>query len=85
MLRAFWYTIIGAPVAARLVNVTIDDYYGDERTGKVPLYDNGHKWNAARETCDCAVQLDASQMYKRTWCACPALGEAIKDLTSVFP
>lgn len=67
MRRALWMGMWWPAATARLVNVTIDDWYGDARTGRVPLYASEHRWNAARDTCDCAVQVDASHMYNRTW------------------
>lgn len=69
MLRALSIAA-AASVAARLVNVTIDDYYGDERTGAVPLYDSAHGWNVAVGGCpDCGAKADPAQVYNHTWYA----------------
>ncbi|KZV84451.1 hypothetical protein EXIGLDRAFT_288776 [Exidia glandulosa HHB12029] len=59
-----------ATAAGRLVNVTIDDTFGDERTGAIPKYTSAHLWNARSATDGCTTcyaQPDGSQFHHNTW------------------
>ncbi|EJD35767.1 hypothetical protein AURDEDRAFT_188621 [Auricularia subglabra TFB-10046 SS5] len=62
--------LLGTSAFARLVNVTIDDTHGDERTGRTPQYTSVHRWNArsAGEQCStCAASPDGTQAFEKTW------------------
>ncbi|EJD35756.1 hypothetical protein AURDEDRAFT_117256 [Auricularia subglabra TFB-10046 SS5] len=62
--------LLGALASARLVNVTIDDTRGDERTGRTPQYTSVHLWNArsAADQCTtCGARPDGTQAFDETW------------------
>ncbi len=53
-----------------LVNVTVDDTLGDERTGILPVYAGDTAWNAVSATnpCPlCVLQPDIGQMFDGTY------------------
>ncbi|EJD35796.1 hypothetical protein AURDEDRAFT_188607 [Auricularia subglabra TFB-10046 SS5] len=56
-------------VAARMLNVTIDDTLGDARTGAIPQY--GQSWRARSvggAPCnECRAQPDGARAFKGTW------------------
>ena len=65
-----------ASASSRLVNITIDDTFGDSTTGAVPAYSiNGHAWNAGSptESANCggcniySSLLNLSQVLYGTW------------------
>lgn len=61
---------LAAGVTAGLVNITIDDTYGDPQTGLPPWYSSAHAWNerTIADGCEsCGARPDGRQMYKETW------------------
>ncbi|KAH7097532.1 hypothetical protein BKA62DRAFT_833232 [Auriculariales sp. MPI-PUGE-AT-0066] len=55
---------------AALQNITIDDTYGDEKTGAKPSYTGGGEWHARSsqtECSDCSINPDPKQMLNQTW------------------
>ncbi|KZV95925.1 hypothetical protein EXIGLDRAFT_706332 [Exidia glandulosa HHB12029] len=49
------------------VNVTIDDTFGDERTGQVPIYTSATAWGESAPVCRCDMNPDPAQMHNQTW------------------
>ncbi|KAI0323265.1 hypothetical protein GY45DRAFT_695812 [Cubamyces sp. BRFM 1775] len=59
-----------ALVSATLVNITIDDTYGDESNGKQITYsseDPKSPWHLGQSCTGCAVHLDPTHVYDGTW------------------
>ncbi|KAI0666259.1 hypothetical protein C8Q78DRAFT_462469 [Trametes maxima] len=54
-------------VFAGRVNVTIDDAYGDERTGLPIEYTPADYWKAGHACTDSTAHPDPSRAYKSTW------------------
>ncbi|EJD35799.1 hypothetical protein AURDEDRAFT_130433 [Auricularia subglabra TFB-10046 SS5] len=59
-------------VASRVINITIDDTYGDSRTGRIPQYVSNVPWKArsAGDGCapeECSAQLDGARVQNGTW------------------
>jgi hypothetical protein len=55
-------------VLASLVNVTIDDKFGDPQTGTQIVYLPPGTWNNGTNSCSgCITHLDPSQLYNGTW------------------
>ncbi|OBZ78935.1 hypothetical protein A0H81_00321 [Grifola frondosa] len=52
---------------AALVNVTVDDTYGDPRTGNQFVYTPSQIWNFGPTCIPCFAKPDASQAYLGTW------------------
>ncbi|EJD46452.1 hypothetical protein AURDEDRAFT_123933 [Auricularia subglabra TFB-10046 SS5] len=66
LLLPLFPTPVFAP--ARLVNVTIDDRFGDERTGLLPDYQPSDSWVPVNESSRPAVQgADWTRVQNRTW------------------
>ena len=65
----FSLSLFLTPGCSRLVNITVDDSFGDPATGQFPLY--SRRWNAGSpsENCSiiCPASFDLSQVYKQTW------------------
>lgn len=62
--------LLGSLVLARLVNVTIDDTRGDERTGRMPEYTSVNHWNARNASTQCptcGARPDGTQAFDQTW------------------
>ncbi|EJD35764.1 hypothetical protein AURDEDRAFT_175160 [Auricularia subglabra TFB-10046 SS5] len=53
--------------AARLANVTIDDTFGDERTGRLPDYQSSDSWVPMNERSLPAVGANWTRVQNRTW------------------
>ncbi|EJD35789.1 hypothetical protein AURDEDRAFT_175129 [Auricularia subglabra TFB-10046 SS5] len=61
---------LAAGASAGLVNITVDDTYGDPQTGIAPGYTSLHAWNertVADGCTSCGARPDGKQMYKETW------------------
>ena len=64
-----------ASVSPRLVNVTVDDTFGDPNTGSIPEYSPNSaaaQWHegSSTENCYCNIGpsiLDLTRIYKQTW------------------
>ncbi|RPD58421.1 hypothetical protein L227DRAFT_505389 [Lentinus tigrinus ALCF2SS1-6] len=54
-------------VSAALVNVTIDDTFGDPTTGNQIVYDPPGVWKVGQNCSDCTAQPDRSQLVNGTW------------------
>jgi hypothetical protein len=68
MLLAEVSCLLFIPFAlASLVNVTIDDNFGDPQTGTQITYVPSGSWNDGMQPCSgCITQLDPSQLYNGT-------------------
>ncbi|KAI0666261.1 hypothetical protein C8Q78DRAFT_1072504 [Trametes maxima] len=53
--------------AAALVNVTIDDTFGDESNGNKISYQPESAWNVGQDCPACTAKPDISQVFNRTW------------------
>ncbi|KAH9911274.1 uncharacterized protein BXZ73DRAFT_57232, partial [Epithele typhae] len=58
-----------SPCRSKAVNVTIDDYYGDSRTGALPTFDPaGTTEGAGCDSCNInRAGIDPSQIFRGTW------------------
>ena len=54
-------------LGSSILNVTIDDQYGDPKTGLSVLYDAGSKWVNGQNCTNCSAQPDANMAYMQTW------------------
>ena len=68
------FLLLITPTRSALINVTIDDHFGDSLTGFIPAYlPNDGSWHVGSpsEVCsDCHITpstLDVSQIYDHTW------------------
>ncbi|OCH86686.1 hypothetical protein OBBRIDRAFT_714035, partial [Obba rivulosa] len=50
-----------------LINVTIDDTFGDMLTGQQFVYSPGNLWNAGQNCSVCLAKLDTSRLQNGTW------------------
>ena len=67
LLVACAFISLASVAPARLVNFTIDDEDGDERTGVKPRFTPDGKWTQGSTCPGCKAQPDASRIFKRTW------------------
>ncbi|KAH6912765.1 hypothetical protein BKA70DRAFT_1559235 [Coprinopsis sp. MPI-PUGE-AT-0042] len=67
--RAFLVSLlVASQCLAKLVNATIDDAYGDSRTGAEIDYLPVEAWNDGRLDCEtCKARPNSSLLYNRTW------------------
>lgn len=66
ILFTFCASVIGL-VSASLVNITVDDTYGDPTTGAHFVYTPPQAWAAGPMCSSCPAQLDANDTYMNTW------------------
>ena len=60
--------LVFSPCLAKLVNVTIDDGYGDSRTGAQIAYSPESAWRDGRVECSgCNARPNSALLYNRTW------------------
>jgi hypothetical protein len=73
------------PTLAVLRNRTIDDLYGDEHTGVVPLYSPQMLFSKGQGCTSCLASkmVDATQAYNGTWTEATNTGS--NDLVISFP
>lgn len=57
--------MLGAQAA--LVNITIDDKYGDPKTGNQVMYSPPDSWNDGTNCSACTARPDPSIPYLNTW------------------
>ncbi|KAI0757342.1 hypothetical protein C8Q80DRAFT_1091069 [Daedaleopsis nitida] len=62
-----WFSANTPFAFATLVNVTIDDTLGDERTGAQIVYEPPDVWKVGQNCIDCTAKLDQSQLQNGTW------------------
>lgn len=65
------FALLFAPVSARLVNYTVDDGLGDQRTHRLPDYISNTVWKARSQadgcTSNCGLNIDLQQVHDGTW------------------
>lgn len=74
-LLLFSLPLLFVPARSGLVNITVDDTFGDPTTGSIPGYSAGSddSWNAGSPSENCSSchvsqsNLDLSQIYRETW------------------
>ena len=58
---------LASQTCAALVNVTVDDTYGNQATGDVIQYAPDGVWNLGQECPACSAQPNPEQIYFGTW------------------
>lgn len=48
-------------------NVSIDDTFGDERTGKQITFTPSNGWKQGQTCTDCTANVDADQLFRHSW------------------
>lgn len=54
-------------VLGKLVNVTVDDQFGDSLSGTIPTYTPASKWATGPQCTACSAQPDPSRAFNGTW------------------
>ena len=70
MIRTVYYIVLlllVRSVIAALVNVTIDDQYGDPLTGFLPSYLPTDEWKQGANCSACSVRPDPAKAKMGTW------------------
>lgn len=62
----YFFALIG-PASCALVNVTIDDTFGDEFFGTLVTYTPPTQWQSGQSCNSCMAQPDARQAFDGTW------------------
>lgn len=55
------------PAYSKLVNVTVDDQYGDSLSGTIPTYTPASKWATGPQCTACSAQPDPFWTFNYTW------------------
>ncbi|KZV87432.1 hypothetical protein EXIGLDRAFT_839965 [Exidia glandulosa HHB12029] len=80
-------SVVVAIGSVSVANTTIDDTFGDERTGAVPVYTSVHLWNA-RSSSDgcttCGAQPDGSQFLNRSHDESTYAGQIASNMSISF-
>jgi hypothetical protein len=69
---------------AVLVNISIDDTYGDLTTGQKPIFQSVEEGTWAHSPCDCLSSPNTSLAFDRTWTAGLAVPGSEIDITFSF-
>ena len=67
VLLFFLLNILGEFGLAALVNRTIDDHFGDQITGTLPIYSPVNLWQQGNGCTGCLFQADVSKAFDGTW------------------
>ena len=67
VLLFFLLNILGEFGLAALVNRTIDDHFGDQITGALPIYSPANLWQQGNGCTGCLFQADVSKAFDGTW------------------
>lgn len=63
----FLVTLLTGPSRADLVNVTVDDYYGDTNTGAKIVYTPAQAWNYGPTCTGCTSNPDMASTFDQSW------------------
>ncbi|THH14621.1 hypothetical protein EW146_g5741 [Bondarzewia mesenterica] len=66
-MQTWHFLALPAIAHAAFINRTIDDQYGDEKTGLLPSYSPVAGWSQGANCAGCLAQPLASNAYRNTW------------------